>query len=93
MPGSEAVQPGPRMLNWMATICHPAGWRTHTWLSRTASSIGSPRHDARLRWTQRTIAASLVAGRGAGVAGVPGRAVLGASLAGRLARGIGHGAC
>jgi hypothetical protein len=53
-----AGQPDPRVLNWMATILHPAGWRIHTRLSRTDSSIGSPRQDARLRCTQRTIAAS-----------------------------------
>jgi hypothetical protein len=42
--------------NWIAASCHPPGRQIHTWLSRTASAIGSPRQVARLRWTQRTIA-------------------------------------
>jgi hypothetical protein len=35
---------------------HPADRQIHTWLSRTASAIGSPRQVARPRWTHRTIA-------------------------------------
>lgn len=35
--------------------------------------LAAPRRGAGLRWAQRAIAASLGAGRGAGVAGVPGR--------------------
>jgi hypothetical protein len=44
------------VLNWMAASREPSGCGIHAWLSRTASVIGSPRQDARLRCAQRTIA-------------------------------------